>query len=351
MSGLLLAGDVGGTKTALAVYDPYRGPRAPLAEATLPSAAYPNLEALAKEFLRRTRLPVEKASFGVAGPVSSGRSVATNLPWEMDEERLEMVLDLRSVSLLNDLEAMAHAVPFLEDRHLYTLNRGEPDPGGAMAVISPGTGLGEAFITPEGSGYKAHPSEGGHTDFAPATVAEIGLLRYLLNRYGHASYERVCSGRGLPNVYEYLKACGHTPEPSWLTEKLAGASDPTPLIVQAALDRERPCGLCAAALDLFVSVLGARAGNLALTVLATGGVFLGGGIPPRILPALKKGSFMEAFRRKGRFSGLLSRVPVHVILEPGVLEPGVALLGAACHGLGESRKDKDKRSERKEPAA
>jgi glucokinase len=329
---MLLAGDIGGTKTSLAVFSPEDGPRAPLAEATFPSADYPSLEALVREFLGQVSLPIERASFGVAGPVVASRASITNLPWVMEETQLQEALNLSSVRLLNDLNAIAHAVPFLEPADLHTLNAGQQAPDGAMAVVAPGTGLGEAFLTWDGTRYRPHPSEGGHADFAPTNPLQAELLRYLQGRFDrgrfeHVSYERICSGRGLPNIYAYLKDSGHADEPAWLTEQLAAADDPTPVIVNAALDSQRPCQLCVATLNAFVSILGAEAGNLALKVLASGGVYLGGGIPPRILPALEK-QFMEAFRRKGRMSDLLARVPVHVILNPKV-----ALLGAACHGL------------------
>jgi glucokinase len=325
---MLLAGDIGGTKTNLAVFSPKDGPRAPLAEVTFPSADYPSLEALVREFLAQVDLKVEQASFGVAGPVAAGRAKITNLPWVMEETQLREALNLSSVRLLNDLAAIAHAVPFLEPADLHTLNVGQPTPGGAIAVIAPGTGLGEAFLTWDGTRYRPHASEGGHADFAPTNSFEVELLRYLHARFQHVSYERVCSGRGLPNIYGYLKDSGYADEPVWLTQQLAAAGDPTPVIVNAALDSERPCELCVATLNAFVSILGAEAGNLALKVLASGGVYLGGGIPPRILPALEQKPFGEAFRHKGRMSDLLARVPVHVILNPKV-----ALLGAACHGL------------------
>jgi len=325
---LLLAGDIGGTKTALAIYAPEDGPRSPLLEATFPSADYPSLEALALEFLTEHRLPVDRASFGVAGPVSGGRSKATNLPWDITVAHLKEDLGLGSAYLINDLEAVAHATPFLGPDDLHTLQAGEPDPEGALAVLAPGTGLGEAFLTREGRGYRAHPSEGGHADFAPTDETGIGLLRHLLDRFGHASYERVASGLGLPNVYDYLREIGHAKASPKVAEELSRADDRAPVIVNAALaDRER-CDLCAATLDLFVSVLGAQAGNLALTALATGGVFLGGGIPPRVLPALERGGFVRAFKNKGRLSELMGRVPVHVILHKQV-----ALVGAACYGL------------------
>jgi len=326
---MLLAGDVGGTKTNLAVFSREAGPHAPLAEATFASTEYPSLEALVGEFLSQIDLDVERASIGVAGPVLEGRAKITNLPWVMDEAQLQTALSLPSVHLLNDLAAIAHAIPWLEPAHLHTLNEGRPVSGGAIAVIAPGTGLGEAFLTWDGAKYQNHPSEGGHASFAPTSSLQVELLRYLQDRFGHVSVERVCSGRGIPNIYAYLKDSGYAGEPDWLAEQLAMADDPTPVIAKAAFDGERTCALCVAVMNTFVSILGAEAGNLALTVMATGGVYLGGGIPPRILPALEHPRFLEAFRRKGRFADLLSRIPVRVILNPKA-----ALLGVACHGLG-----------------
>jgi glucokinase len=326
---MLLAGDIGGTKTNLAVFSPEAGPRAPLAEAIFSSTDYPSLEAVAREFLAQVDLDVERASFGVAGPVVAGRARVTNLPWVIDEAQLREALGLSSVRLLNDLESIANAIPFLEPADLHTLNEGQPEPGGAMAVIAPGTGLGEAYLTWDGAHYRAHASEGGHAGFAPANSLEVNLLRYLQGRFEHVSCERVCSGIGIPNIYAFLKDGGSYLEPDWLAEQLVASDDPTPVIVNAALDREEACEICIAALDTFVSILGAEAGNLALKVLSTGGVYLGGGIPPRILPVLEQGRFMEAFCDKGRMSDLLARMPVLVILNPKV-----ALLGAACHGLG-----------------
>ena len=323
---MLLAGDIGGTKTSLAVFSRERGFRAPLAEATFQSNDYPCLEALAREFLARVGVQVKHASFGVAGPVVGGRATITNLPWIMDETQLQEALNISSVRLLNDLAAIAHAVPFLKPPDLHTLNEGQPVSGGALAVIAPGTGLGEAYLVWDGSRYITFPSEGGHADFAPTNPLEIGLLRYLLDRFDHVSYERVCSGRGLPNIYAYLKDSGYADEPDWLAGQLATVDDPTPVIVSSALAGE--CGLCLATLNTFVSILGAEAGNLALKVLATGGVYLGGGIPPKILPALQNGRLLQAFAGKGRLSDLLDDTPVHVILNQKS-----ALLGAACHGL------------------
>jgi glucokinase len=327
---MFLAGDIGGTKTNVAMFSRETGPRAPQAEATFPSAHYPSLEVLVREYLARVNLPVKHASFGVAGPVVDGQATITNLPWVMNETQLQTELKLSSVRLLNDLVAIAHAVPGLEPGDVHTLNPGQRAAGGAIAVIAPGTGLGEAFLTWDGKRYRAHASEGGHTDFAPTDPLEIGLWRFLHVNLGieHVSVERVGSGRGLPNIYAYLKESGYAGEPAWLTEELANADDPTPVIVKAALDNEKPSPICVATLDAFVGILGAEAGNLALKVLATGGVYLGGGIPPHILPALENGRFMRAFLGKGRMARLMDRMPVHVILNPNA-----ALLGAASHGL------------------
>jgi glucokinase len=325
---MLLAGDLGATKTSLAIYAAKSGPRKPLHEATLRSAQYPDLQSLVQHYLQQSGVTVDNAAFGVAGPVVGGRATITNLGWEMDEQALARALGLSRVQLLNDLQVIGCAVPALQQEDLSTLSAGQAVPGGAIAVIAPGTGLGEAFLTWDGSQYRSHPTEGGHTDFAPTTELQAGLLEYLSERYEHVSYERVCSGMGLPNIYAYLSDSGFAPEPDWLAEQLAAAHDPTPVIVNAALSEERTCALCQATLDTFVSILGAEAGNLALKVLATGGVYLGGGIPPRILPALQTGPFLHAFRAKGRFSEFMSRLPVHVILTPQV-----ALLGAAIAGL------------------
>ncbi|HET9922155.1 MAG TPA: glucokinase [Ktedonobacteraceae bacterium] len=328
---MLLAGDVGGTKTNLAIFSTEQGEgeaRKPVAQKVFPSGQYPSLEALVQEFLDSVHVSIERASFGVAGPVVNRQATITNLPWMMDEQQLQETLHIPTVRLLNDLEAIAHAIPFLQPTDLHTLNEGQRVSHGPLAVIAPGTGLGEAYLTWEGARYHAHTSEGGHTDFAPLNALQIDLLRYLLDRYDHISYERVCSGIGIPNLYAYLKNSGYAPEPPWLAKQLAAADDPTRVIFAAALAQENPSELCSATLNLFVAILGAEAGNLALKVLATGGVFIGGGIPPRILPLLEHGRFIQAFTHKGRFDEILSRMPVQVILNSEV-----ALLGAAYHGL------------------
>jgi glucokinase len=323
---VLLAGDIGATKTNLGVYATEKGPREPIVEETFPSGQYSSLEALVGAFLAQANLDMERAVFGVAGPVVGGQATITNLPWVIDEAELKKKLGLKSVLLLNDLRAIAQGVPQLKPQELYTLNKGEPILGGTKAVIAPGTGLGEAFLTWDGLQYRAYASEGGHVDFGPTNPLESNLLRYLQEKWGHVSYERICSGTGLPNIYAYLRDSGYAEEPAWLAEQLAAAEDPTAFIVNAAL--ENKAKLCNDTLNLFCSVLGAEAGNLCLKVLATGGVYLGGGIPPRILPALKQKGFMQAFLNKGRLSDLLAKVPIHVILNSKI-----ALIGAASYGL------------------
>lgn len=322
---MFLAGDIGGTKTKLALFDAHC--RAQHIK-TFPSSAYGSLEAIVTEFLAGDDHSVRYAAFGVAGPVVGGRVDVTNLPWRIDEQHMATTLQLAEVRLINDLAAIAHAVPYLEPHDLHALNDHAPEAHGTIAILAPGTGLGEAFLTWDGQRYQVHASEGGHCDFAPASELQLGLLSYLQRRYGHVSVERVCSGMGLPNIYAYLKDSGYAEEPDWLAARLAQAADPTPVIVNTALDAEQSSALCRVTLQTFIGIMAAQAGNLALTTLASGGVYLGGGIPARILPALDGQSFMRDFSHKGRMSVLLERVPVYVILNADV-----ALIGAARHGL------------------
>lgn len=323
---MLLAGDIGGTKTILAVYAQETGPRAPLVQVEFVSSDFPSLEAMVRQFLASANLPVDAACFDVAGPVVDGRAELTNLPWIVETAKLSRELRLERVHLMNDLEAMAQAVPSLQPEDLATLNPGEPVAGGAIALIAPGTGLGEAFLTWDGLRYRAHPSEGGHADFAPTNDDQVTLLAYLRERFDHVSFELVASGIGIPNIYDFLRDSGYARESPELAERLGAPADRAHLIIDAAV-APSPDPLCAAALDMFVSILGTEAGNLTLKVFATGGVYLSGGIPKAILPLLKRGQFVKAFQRKGRLSDLLSRVPAHVIVCPA------ALIGAAIRGL------------------
>jgi glucokinase len=327
---MLLAGDIGGTKTVLAVCSTEAGAHAPLVEATFPSSRYGRLEAIVHEFLANVNMQVDRACFGVAGPVVAGTAQVTNLPWLMSEASLMESFGWQAARLLNDLEAIAYAIPILEPDDIRTLNAGAVVQRGNIAVIAPGTGLGEAFLTWDSDHYRAHASEGGHASFAPSSELELGLLSYMRRQlgHGHVSFERVCSGLGIPNIYYYLKQVGYAEEPAWLGAALADATDPTPVIMDSAAGKTQICELTAATLATFISILGAESGNLALKVLSTAGVYLGGGIPPRILAALEEPAFLEAFRHKGRFRDLLTEMPVHVILNPKT-----ALLGAASYGL------------------
>jgi glucokinase len=311
-----LVGDIGGTKTTLAVIEPAAGLRSPLAEETYPSAGYASLESLVSDFCFSHSVRVEHACFGVAGPVIGSEARITNLPWVIREEVLEDVLGLRRAKLLNDLEAVAWSLPLLGAGDLDVLNVGEPQPHGPVAIVAPGTGLGEAYLTWDGSLHRAWSSEGGHADFAPNDEFEGLLLDYLRDRFGHVSVERVCSGRGIRNIYEFLRDEGHAPVPGWLSKRLADVEDLTPVIVEAALTPHRVCEICTRTVEMFLGILGAESGNVALRVFALGGVYLGGGIPPRLLPALRSGTFMRSFTAKGRMSPFLKSVPVSVISNP-----------------------------------
>jgi glucokinase len=324
---MLIAGDIGGTKTDLAIYSSESGPHAPLAQTEVHSADYPSLQAMVAEFLAQVKMSVDVASFDVAGPVINGHVKTTNLPWVMDESSLAKDLNLKSVHLMNDLEAVARAVPVLRALDLLTLNEGEPVLKGPIAIIAPGTGLGESFLTWDGSQYLAHSSEGGHSDFAPTDERQIRLLGYLLPRFGHVGVERVCSGIGVPNIYEYLRDEEKMPESPEVAQLIASAKDHTKAIVEAAADPHHPSELCRTTIEMLVSILASEAGNLALKVLATGGIYLAGGIALHVLGALQEPRFMQAFTKKGRFKDLMARIPIHVITTRA------ALVGAATYGL------------------
>jgi glucokinase len=324
---MLLAGDIGGTKTDLGIFSNEAGPHAPLVRAKVRSADYPNLQALAGEFLTKAPMPVDRACFAVAGPVIDGRAKTTNLPWAMDEDSLAKELNLRSVHLMNDLEAIAEAIPILRESDVRALNAGRPVPKGAIGVIAPGTGLGESFLTWDGSRYVAHSSEGGHADFAPTEERQIDLLRRMLKRFDHVSVEHVCSGIGIPNIYEYLREIEHVPETPEVARLIASEKDSSAVIIASAVDPHNPSELCAATIDMFVSILASEAANLALKIFATGGVYLAGGISVHALKALQGPRFMEFFKRKGRLSEMMERIPIHVIIVRS------ALIGAAAYGL------------------
>ena len=319
---MLLAGDVGGTKTLLALFDRQGVNVTPVREAALPSRQFPTFEAAIARFLADGPSgPIDAASFGIAGPVVEGRVATTNLPWKIDERALEASIPAKRVRLMNDLEATGHGLATLPPASLVTLQAGTPRSGN-VALIAAGTGLGEALLIWDGTRHQVISSEGGHADFAPRTEVEMDLLRFLTKEFGHVSCERILSGPGFFNVYRFLRDTGRAPEPGWLTEKLAAGGDPSAVIGPAALAGHDP--LCVAALDLFTTIYGAEAGNLGLKVLSVGGVYIGGGIAPRFRAKIEDGTFIAAFRAKGRFSEVMDAMPVHL-----VLESRTALLGAA----------------------
>ncbi|MCA1629236.1 MAG: glucokinase [Acidobacteria bacterium] len=322
---MILAGDIGGTKTNLALFEARDGNlSAPRAQASFASAGYETPEAILREYLAgQPRVRVETACFGVAGPVVSDEVSATNLAWKVARSSLSDALGVSRVHLINDLEATAYGIDALAPHQLFTLNEGTGEAVGNRALIAAGTGLGTSAIFWDGARYRPVPSEGGHVDFAPRNETEVGLFRHLQKRFGaHISYERVLSGPGLVNVYEFLRDAGQFKESELLTDEIARAGDAAAVVSAAALAGRSE--LCVRALDLFVDVYGAAAGNLALLLKATGGLYVGGGIAPKILDKLKDGAFVRAFSEKGRMSGLAASFPVRVILDEKT-----ALYGAA----------------------
>ena len=336
---MILAGDIGGTKSLLAFYEPAAasgGPRHALDERSLPSRKYLSLAELLRDFLQATEKKPTRACLAVPGPVVERRSSTPNLPWPtVDARELSEVIGVEVV-LLNDLEATGYGIATLRDDELRCLSEGKPQPGGNAALIAPGTGLGECILFWDGQMHRPSASEGGHATFAPRNEMEIGLLRYLLRQFDHVSNDRIISGQGLVSIYNYLRDSGSA-EPGWLRQEVwgadlpAGASaqagDPAAAISRLALDGRSE--LCVRALDLWTAAFGAEAGNLALKALATFGVYLGGGIAPKILPKLTDATFLTAFRNKGRLSPLVEAMPVRIILNDKA-----ALYGAARYALG-----------------
>jgi len=318
---MILAGDIGGTNARLAVFDVLDGRFSLISASVFPSREYSSLDEIVSKFVRTANVHPHAACFGVAGPVRNGRVEASNLPWIIESKRLAEELDLKKALLINDLEANAWGIAFLDPADLVSLNQVKGTPVGNQAVISAGTGLGEAGMYWDGTKHLVFASEGGHADFAPRNELETELLRYLRVRFGHVSYERIVSGPGLVNVFNFLRDTGRGVEPKWLADEMLH-SDPAAAISRAAIDGK--CGLSEQAIDLFVSIYGAEAGNLALKIMATGGIYLGGGIAPKMLPKLAGPLFMEGFLSKGRMQHLLEAIPVRVITNDRV-----ALLGAA----------------------
>jgi glucokinase len=323
----VLAVDVGGTKVDLGVYSAYAGARQPLAERRYASADYNSLEALARAFLDDVGLEVEAACVDVAGPVTRGEARLTNLPWRLSEGSLTTALGVRRARLLNDLVAIASAIPVLLPDELQLVKAGEALADGPIAVIAPGTGLGEAFLVREVGGYRGHASEGGHVAFGPADDLQLELLDHLWQRFDHVSFERVASGVGIPHLYEFLRDRKGLAESEQLAAELAGTDDRTRPILTAGMDPSRDDELAQGTVELFLRILGGEAGNLALKVLATGGVYLAGGIAQALAGVLAAPPFLDAFTNAGRLTETLERVPVYVV------KGEVALLGAATEGL------------------
>jgi glucokinase len=325
---MIVVGDIGGTKTVLAEVEESAGPPRLGREEIYRSSEHASFQDILERFLAtRSRTATRAVCLGVAGVVREGRVRTTNLPWEICEDELRTALGGAPVKLLNDLEATAYGTLFLPEAERVVLQVGAtPKPRGNVAVIAAGTGLGEAFLYWDGNAHHPIATEGGHGDFAPRSEREIEFYRHLRREIGdHVSYERVVSGPGLTSLYEFLRGASEAPEPAWLTERIR-REDPSAVVAELGLAAEDP--VCAEALDLFASLYGAEAGNMALRCLAFGGVVLCGGIAPKILPALESGTFIQSFLDKGRFSDLLSGIEVSV-----AVNPRTPLLGCAHYAL------------------
>ena len=319
---IVLAGDVGGTNARLATVE-LNGHTARVArQNTYPSREYPAFTPIVRRFCEEIESRPDRACFGIACPVVGDDCAAPNLPWTINARKLAEEIEIPRTAIINDFVAVGYGIEMLGPPDLTTLQEGSPTPQGPIALIGAGTGLGQGFLLWEGDRYRVLPSEGGHGDYAPRGELQTGLLGFLRRRFDRVSWERLLSGAGLVNLYNYLLASGQSLELASVRSEME-KEDPAAVIARHGLARTD--ALSDRALDLFCEILGAQAGNLALTVIATGGVYLAGGIAPRIVERLKSGPFLTAFRDKGRLSGLLSRIPLHVIMNPNV-----GLLGAAA---------------------
>ncbi len=324
---MILAGDIGGTNTRLALVR--RDASAELQivkDGKFPSTAYDGLHAIVGQFLTEHDAKPESACFGVAGPVQNGRCETMNLTWVVDQLELAEAMGVARVSVINDLAANAYGISCLAANDLDTINVGAPNASGHAVVVSPGTGLGEAGMFWDGKQYHPIPTEGGHTDFAPRNKLELELAAFLMEEHEHVSYERIVSGPGLVNIYRFLRDTGRGEEPAWLAQEMAN-KDPGAVISNAALTNRS--ALCEQALDMFIELFGAEAGNMMLSYMATGGVWLGGGIVVKILSRIKaRKHFMSGFTSKGRLTEVMRDVPIRAILNDQT-----ALLGAAKHAF------------------
>ncbi len=327
---MVLAGDVGGTHARLAIAEVRGGGAVRLVmERRYPSPEYPGLAPIVREFLREVAARPERACFGVACQLDGDECAAANLPWTVRVGELAEAVGIRATRVINDFSAAGYGIACLAPSDLATLQEGEADPRGPVVLLGAGTGLGEGFLLWDGAHRRVVPSEGGHADFAPRDERQFGLAQYLRRVHGHASRERVLSGPGLADTYRYLASSGVAPEGAMVKAAMQG-EDPAAVVTRFGADGSD--ALCAATLDLFVDALGALAGDLALTVVATGGVYVAGGIAPRLVDRLADGRFTAAFRAKGRKASFLARVPVHVVLSPDVGLLGAAAAAAVAEG-------------------
>jgi glucokinase len=322
---MILAGDVGGTKVDLALYAFERRELVHVRDERYPAHEFNGLEEIIRRFLSESSNPeITAACFGVPGPVRGGRLRLTNLPWVLDSRELSANLNITHLFLINDLEANGYGIPELTPEQIFTLNQGDPSTVGNRALVSAGTGLGEGILVWNGKTHVPMASEGGHCDYAARNPLEIELLEWLMQKFnGRVSFERVVSGPGLTNIYTFLRDQKHMDEPEWLRQRMV-AEDPNAVIGEVG--EEGQSELCAKALEVFATAYGAEAGNMVLKALATGGMYIGGGIAPKMLKTMRSGTFMEAFIDKGRLSELLIHTPVHIILESRA-----ALMGAAAY--------------------
>jgi len=321
----VLAGDIGGTKTLLQIADVAPGQYDVKYEKRYVSAEYADLTPMVTAFIAEAKtqvdFSVENACFGIAGPVKGRTANVTNLPWTLDADDMQRDTGLKNVCLVNDFQSVGYAVEVLGEGDIVTLQSGQAQAHGPRVVIGAGTGLGQGLLVWNHDHYDVVPSEGGHVGFAPVNELQIDLLRYLANEFGQVSYERVASGRGLYNLYRFLKDTGRGQESAELGAAIA-AGDPSAAISQAAMAGAEP--LAVQALDLFCQIYGRQTGNLALTCLATGGVYIGGGVAPRIIEKIKDGTFLAAFNDNDTMRDLLKDMPVHV-----VVNPNAGLIGSA----------------------
>ena len=323
---MILAGEIGATRTRLAAFETEGNRLNCVVEKTYPSQKHEGLAEILADFIKTEGIPVHSACFGVAGPVRAGRSKISNLPWIIDASELAKQLKLNSVGLLNDLEAYAYGIDGLDSKDFIPLSEGSEEADGNRAVISAKTGLGMAGLYWDGFRHHPFACEGGHADFAPRNELQTELLVYLQKKYGRISCERVLSGPGIRNIYDFLRDTHKADEPDWLRTQVGAAPDPPALISQLAL--EGKSAICDQALSIFVSVFGAQTGNCALNFMSTGGIFIGGSIAAKIVPKMKDPVFMESFLDKGRMGALLKDVPVKI-----VANDDCGMIGAARYTL------------------